>query len=250
MNNLIIDVREKKLKDYFSNKEDNNIIIKQLDLGDIILSQDEEVKIIIERKTISDLRSSIKDGRHREQKMRLLSNFSNNKIYYIIEGDILDYEIKYGDKDIKSIYGAIINNMVRDNIKIIRTIDINETIKIIELLFYKLNKQPEFFSGESLEKNQDYSSTIKIKKKDNITNNICYMSQLCTIQGVSMNIAKKISEVYPCMFDLCIKYKELSDEDAPKLLIDIQIDTNTGKVRKLGKVLSERIYKYICNKEN
>ena len=48
MNNLIIDVREKKLKDYFSNKEDNNIIIKQLDLGDIILSQDEEVKIIIE----------------------------------------------------------------------------------------------------------------------------------------------------------------------------------------------------------
>ena len=40
--------------------------------------------------------------------------------------------------------------------------NINETIKVIELLFHKLNKQPELFSGELIEKNQDYTSAIKI----------------------------------------------------------------------------------------
>ena len=252
MNKLIIDVREKILKDYFIGK--NNVEIKQLDLGDIIFTRDEEILIIIERKTITDLRASIKDGRHREQKIRLLSNFKRHKIYYLIEGDILDFEIKYGDKDIKSLYGAMINSLVRDNLKIIRTIDINESIKYIETMFEKLNKQPSLFiNDESCEEkleNKDYCSAIKIKKKDNITSHVCFISQLCQIQGVSINIAKKILEHYSSMYSLCLSYKDLEKSDAIKLLIDIEIDTNTGKKRKLGKVLSERIYNFLCNKEN
>ena len=90
MNKIIIDVREKKIKEYFTGKSKfDDIVIQQLDLGDIIFMSGEEVMIIIERKTIQDLRSSIKDGRHREQKIRLLSNFPKHKIYYLIEGDIL-----------------------------------------------------------------------------------------------------------------------------------------------------------------
>lgn len=250
MNKLIIDVREKSLKEYFISK--SNVEIKQLDLGDIIFTRDDKTIIIIERKTIKDLRASIKDGRHREQKIRLLSNFKKHIIYYLIEGDILDFEIKYGDKDIKSLYGAMINSLVRDNLKIIRTIDINETIKYIETMFDKLNKQPSFFIQEesfNKDNNQDYCSAIKIKKKDNITCNVCFISQLCQIQGVSINIAKKILEHYSSMFCLCLSYKDLEENDAIKLLVDIEIDTNTGKKRKLGKVLSERIYRFLCNKE-
>ena len=36
--------------------------------------------IIIERKTVEDLAASIKDGRYREQKARLLKHFSKNQI--------------------------------------------------------------------------------------------------------------------------------------------------------------------------
>ena len=48
---------------------------------------------------------------------------------------------------------------------------------------------------------------------------------------------------------VCNGGKDLEENDAIKLLIDIEIDTNTGKKRKLGKVLSERIYRFLCNKE-
>ncbi len=65
---IIIDNREHHLINLL---EDNEITIekKNLDLGDIIIIK-ENYKILIERKTISDLCSSIKDGRYKEQKIR------------------------------------------------------------------------------------------------------------------------------------------------------------------------------------
>ena len=67
-----IDYRELKLKKEF---ESNPIFrFKNLDIGDILCYINDELKLIIERKTITDLYSSIKDGRYHEQKTRLLSN--------------------------------------------------------------------------------------------------------------------------------------------------------------------------------
>ena len=80
MINLEIDYREKKLIEQFKNNKNNknnqNYIISNLDIGDIIIKYNEYITYIIERKTISDLCSSILDGRYREQKERLLSNFN------------------------------------------------------------------------------------------------------------------------------------------------------------------------------
>jgi ERCC4-type nuclease len=59
---LIIDSRESKLIEACQSiaKDIEQIITKSLDLGDIIIQNED--KIIIERKTISDLISSISDG--------------------------------------------------------------------------------------------------------------------------------------------------------------------------------------------
>ena len=82
---IILDNREGKLIDYFKDKP--RILIEQLELGDIIfrINDNDEVKYIIERKSVSDLYSSIKDGRYREQKVRLLANYPLSKIIYLIE---------------------------------------------------------------------------------------------------------------------------------------------------------------------
>ena len=69
---LIIDNRE-TIKDYFQDKD--YVKIKNLDIGDYIFKYDDKDILIIERKTIEDYAASIKDGRHREQKQRLLSNY-------------------------------------------------------------------------------------------------------------------------------------------------------------------------------
>ena len=64
-----------------------NIIVKSetLPIGDIIICHDNEEKLIIERKSITDLLSSIKDGRYEEQSYRLNGiNHHNHNIIYLI----------------------------------------------------------------------------------------------------------------------------------------------------------------------
>ena len=74
---IIIDNREKDLIELFKN---NNVthVNKNLDIGDIQFIINNEIIYIIERKTYDDLGASIKDGRYKEQKIRLLANNNNN----------------------------------------------------------------------------------------------------------------------------------------------------------------------------
>ena len=96
---LVIDIRESslienvdKLLKYDSSFKDILIEKKSLDLGDIIIKNDEDKEIlIIERKTISDLIASIKDGRYSEQSYRLNGvEHENHNILYLIEGSPKD----------------------------------------------------------------------------------------------------------------------------------------------------------------
>ena len=50
---------------------------------------------------------------------------------------------------------------------------------------------------------------------------------------------------YPSMFDLCMHYNNVEENQRPKMLSKIEISLENDKKRKLGKVLSERIYKSI-----
>ena len=84
---MLVDTRELKLLDYIKNV--SFVKIKQLDIGDIHYLINDKVVFIIERKTFEDLSNSIKDGRFREQKVRLQKCLSQNiDIIYLIEGDI------------------------------------------------------------------------------------------------------------------------------------------------------------------
>ena len=91
--NIIIDNRENYLINELNNMETkSNMQIEQLNLGDIII-RDENNKdlLVFERKTYSDLLSSIKDSRLHEQSYRLSNTLEINthSIIYLLEGDIL-----------------------------------------------------------------------------------------------------------------------------------------------------------------
>jgi len=95
-----IDNRERKLiklMKALKNDFDYNfeIIVEVLDLGDIIIYDDNVEKLIIERKSLSDLAASLKDGRYSEQSYRLNGmKIHNHNIVYLIEGDIHNYNNK------------------------------------------------------------------------------------------------------------------------------------------------------------
>ena len=97
---LIIDNREFQIKNHFLKKTFDNVHVgfQNLPLGDILIhSEKEDLQLFIERKTWKDLHSSIKDGRYREQRSRLLQMQSeHHKILYILEGTFSEeYEKEY-----------------------------------------------------------------------------------------------------------------------------------------------------------
>ena len=152
--NLIIDNRENSLIKILETNNDT-FEKKNLEIGDIQYVENDKLIYIIERKTINDLGASIKDGRYKEQKMRLLSN-NNNNIYYILEGNINNCTTL----NRKALLGSIINMLFRDNIRIIFSENINDTYNIILQIQNKYN----IGKFKKIENSLDnYTSSIKIK---------------------------------------------------------------------------------------
>lgn len=144
---IIVDYREKKLIDKLkcSQRISNVLEIRNLDIADIIL-QFETYSFYIERKTIPDLISSIKDGRYKEQKIRLQAHKQrdiNSQIIYIIEGP--NKFRHQGEENVY--YGAWISIVLRDNVPLFRTNSLEETASLIVRLSMRLQKEPtQFFN--------------------------------------------------------------------------------------------------------
>lgn len=265
---LLIDYREKsfieKLEKYKENCENKEFELKHkisnLNIGDFLIIDDtylnnnhnEEISIeyiyqnlilLIERKTFSDLSSSIIDGRFREQKSRIEESVKDNeKIMYIIEG-IRKENAKFGLK-MNILEGAILNLIFKHKFKVLNTCNIDDTIETI-LMIYKKYNNTEFINRKNEIGIIPEMKFTNLKKSDRITNNI-FNLQLCVIPGVSINIAKKITEKYQCMMDLMNTYN--NEEDINKkenMLSDILINDK----RKLGKALSKKIYNAFCYKD-
>ena len=75
-----------------------NVIRKRMDVGDICAMTPKR-RYVFERKTWSDLNSSLQDGRWKEQKSRMLGSSPDDddstmdtKYIYIIEGELAGWE--------------------------------------------------------------------------------------------------------------------------------------------------------------
>ena len=195
-----------------------NIIIKTetLSVGDIIICDDKETnieeKLIIERKSIADLLSSIKDGRYEEQSYRLngLSHHNHN-IIYLIEGDVNKntYFKSRTDAEKQMAYSAMFSLNYYKGFSVFRSFSLEETATIVCNMAYKLEKQKlsgknEYYKNnmksidETLEEKvnieetdiveksvKNYVNVIKKVKKDNITPDNIDEIMLCQIPGVS-----------------------------------------------------------------
>lgn len=242
---LIIDHREKDIKEYFISKQLENVSYQNLDIGDIIFKKNNEIVLLLERKSLSDFSDSFKNGRYREQKIRILnSNLPKSKIIYLIEGrmeKIVGSKINGLPKT--TLISTLISLMIKDNIKIYQTANIKETCFFIHKIFYKMIKNPDLLEKKDSDPAMDYLSTIKLKKKDNLTPQICYLAQLSQIPGISNTIAKTIQTIYPNMIELC---KAIEKDN--QILLNLEYDIANNKKRKIGKKTNQKIVTFLLNK--
>ena len=143
---LIIDERERKvipliqamIKDY---SMEIDVVVDTIPLGDFIIKCDDKEVLIIERKCLSDLASSIKDGRYAEQSFRL-NNYPihNHNIIYLVEGNIKYYNPKYTRVSSKTLYSTMTSLLLYKGFSVVRTIDMSETCEYIIYMIDKLKK--------------------------------------------------------------------------------------------------------------
>ena len=284
---LIIDNREGKLIELIRATSGFTIPyeLKSLQVGDIIISNDShpDKTIIIERKCIADMLASIKDGRYKEQKIRLQAEVSQNPnntiICYLVEGTV--QEVRYPNEK-KVFHGSLVSSIFRDKIPLIRTTSLNETLEMIIRIHERMAKditdffrpiptniptdqidtQPPQQSALQAEQQTEqilepqiniqngadntYLNTIKKCKKENLNPKIWNQICLTNIPGVSTNIAIKITETFPSIKNLLAEYGKCETDEKRILLISEICLVDNGKTkRRIGEVVSKRIMEYL-----
>ena len=228
---LVFDTREIKLINLCKDTSSNIAIsTTPLDVGDIQICDDEMTPLFLfERKTISDLLSSITDGRYNEQSLRL-SNHSlhNHHIFYIIEGSSF--------RNRALINSTICSLMCYKGFSVIRTSSLDDTKNFIYDFFSKIKKDPKrvyYHNKPSNTQNDtpDYCSSIKIRKKDNITADNIGQIMLMQIPGINDKTASALIDAVhdiPTLIDTI--------KTNPNSLYDVKcINHATGKSRKISK---------------
>jgi ERCC4-type nuclease len=246
-----------------------------LPIGDIIISDGSEDKLIIERKSINDLLSSIKDGRYEEQSYRLNGlDHHNHNIVYLIEGDVNKSNRFKSDNHIEKLtaYSAMFSLNYYKGFSVFRSFSLDETASIVCNMAYKLakdssTKKPYYQNivaqkevsdnenNESIEKDdtietkiteqseKDYVNVIKKVKKDNITPDNIGEIMLCQIPGISSVTALAVMQKYQTIPNL-IKELEISSE----CLKDLSSTNAKGQVRKISKTCIANIVKFLLKK--
>jgi ERCC4-type nuclease len=146
---VIVDYRESSLIRAFGTHIGYTIKSQNLELGDVQIVGNVngyEIRLLFERKTVSDLAASIVDGRYKEQKARVLSSFPPHMCTYIIEGGRFGAHPEGNLRISKAAYdGAIIHTMYRDKVHVICTDDVHSTARFICSVVDKCMAHPEYF---------------------------------------------------------------------------------------------------------
>lgn len=245
----VVDNREHKLiGELHQQFNQMSFNVEQLEIGDIVYKYNNDIVAVIERKTLDDYCASIADGRLHNQSIRI-GQLINTIVIYLVEGVCNSKEYKFrGNITYDSLCSSFVNRIIKDKFVVYRTQNIQETAHFVHKMsdkleeYYSTNQVINSGDVQQVNSQVDYLKTIKTSKKDNMTPHNCYLCQLAQIPGVSIEIANAISRVHIKMSSL-ISHLEKNGNMSLK---NLELSLSTGKTRKLGPVLSERIYTYLC----
>jgi ERCC4-type nuclease len=243
-----IDNREHDLYHILENQTEEHIsIVKEvLLIGDIIISYKGTDLCIIERKTIPDLLSSVKDGRYDEQSHRLLysSNMPPHNIIYLIEGKMAALE-----HEKKQAYGAMVSLNYFKGFSVFWTNNIRETAEYIVFMALKMKLNVDDDKFPTWNNNihvPHYSSVVKSCKKNNITTKNIHEIMLAQIPSVSHVTSAAIFTTHKSLKNL------IQVLHSDKTALDNMTYETKGKKRKFSKTAIGNIIKFLFdeNEEN
>jgi ERCC4-type nuclease len=286
-----IDTREPDLLQHINHLQSTipifkNLIIKSetLPIGDIIIANGEEEKLIIERKSVSDLLASIKDGRYEEQSYRLNGmNHHNHNIIYLIEGDVSKVNRFKGDNRVEklTLYSAMFSLNYYKGFSVFRSFSLEETATLICNMAYKIekelgNKQP-YYNNKTVLSVAEVATVASVSEEPKAN-----VSEIVKEEGVQVQeeaddkdyigVVKKvkkdnitadnIDEIMLCQVPgissvsaiaIIQKFKSLANlikelEANNDCLNDVSYINTKGQSRKINKTCAINIVKFLLKK--
>jgi ERCC4-type nuclease len=289
---LKIDTRERELLKICENLlvavpafKDLKIVVEPLPLGDIIINNGQIDNIIVERKSLSDLASSIKDGRYDEQSYRLNGlPHHNHNIVYLIEGDLTKFNSFKERIDKQTLYSAMFSINYYKGFSLMRSTNMDETAFIVCNMAYKigkdLNKQPYFSqllakpegdidnpdseSGlltQQVQTQQVQTQQVQTQQVQTSVQSKDYCSVIKKVKKDNIT-EENIGEIMLCQIPgissvtaltIMEKFKTLPNlikciQDDPECLNGISAICSNGKSRKINQTSIASIVKYLGNK--
>lgn len=251
-----VDMRETELFSMFQLNlvgPSHTLRSEALPVGDVILSSSdgETDYIVFERKSLADLAASIRDGRYKEQSLRLQAfpNVHCHNVVYIIEGDFARYNERFSKIGKGALQSAMCSLNYYKGFSVVRTMSVMETYELVHSYANKLAASPAPYGHYHHVAPQDeeggvgaspppYCGVLKVKqvKCENITPQNIGEIMLCNIPSVSTKTAAVIMKKYGTLGALMDALKGSAD-----CLDDIRLETQ----RKLSKQCIHNIYNFL-----
>ncbi|CAN0863562.1 Crossover junction endonuclease MUS81 [Linum grandiflorum] len=206
--------RGRKLIDGISKEQRIKVEVKRLPVGDAIWVArhkyhfDEYVlDFVVERKNVSDLLSSIRGNRYRDQKLRL-QRCGLKKLIYLVEGDTNTCE---GAESIKT---ACFTTEILEGFDIQRSTSLPDTVKKYGHLTKSIS---EYYKSKSRsdEANQlgscpSYGDFVKrCEELEKVTISDVFAMQLMQVPQVTEEVAMAVVDMHPTLVSLARAYSLL-----------------------------------------
>lgn len=214
-----------------------------LEVGDFRIDGPCGLAVLAERKSISDFAASIKDGRYREQKVRMLGAGAR-RVVYIVEGE-LDWgsQVHVGGLDAEALRTAVLKLGLVQGITVLRTADAGDTWRCVCGMLRRLNDQRMVLHEQPAASpaQQPYACSVRVRKSDNMSDpKQVAVLQLCVVPRVSPKIAALLLDAAQAgsMAAFC---EYLKADAAVKTLGDLKVGC-----KRIGPALVQRIKAVIC----
>lgn len=224
-------VKKIQTKSQYQNVE---IEKQNLNIGDFVVG-----KNIIERKTLSDLASSILDGRYKEQSARLDAYLQEHcddapTIMYFIEGN-LDLFMNAHNINKDKLISATITLMCNKNYKVFLTRHVSETCDFLLKICTKLESQSS--GGGGGDATCSNIAKHQFKKSSQINRDNIGIIMLSAVPNISVSVASQLLK--PFENDIYLFLKAIRENE--DYLNNIKLSIKDGKERKLSKNIREKI---------
>ncbi|XP_024028051.1 crossover junction endonuclease MUS81 isoform X1 [Morus notabilis] len=211
--------RSSKIIESVSSQFKIKIEVRRLPVGDGIwiarhkyLGREYVLDFIVERKKIGDLRSSIRDNRYRDQKLRLL-RCGLKKLIYLVEGDP-----NYSEAA-ESIKTACFTTEILEGFDVQRTSGLSDTLKKYGHLTQAIT---EYYKTQIPEEVHEQTRVCppfkefikKCEELDKMTVNDLFAIQLMQVQQVTEEVAMAVVDLYPTILSLASAYSLLEGDIA------------------------------------